>query len=204
MHLLKSLAMTVFLATSTLAQSIVVDAPRPGANILLTSTNLTVQIERPIYIWLVHLGRTNGNGGYLTCDYAVEGQHWNVYNGSHFLEPLCRNQMQPIHVGTDEASLFQFRDNAEIHHTPVICAAFPKHYEANQKVGSLRASKTPNPLIAQKKRQITDWGPSAGNPIQILSRMGRIPNPMAIPVGAYQLVFQYYPALPIKAIMVAL
>ncbi|KAJ7261476.1 hypothetical protein C8J57DRAFT_1232336 [Mycena rebaudengoi] len=150
MHLLKSLAVTVFLATSALAQRIVVDAPRPSANILLTSTNLTVQIERPIYIWLVHLGRTNGNGGYLTCDYAVEGQHWNVYNGSHFLEPLFRNQMQPIHVGTDEASLFQFRDT------------FPKHYEANQKVGSLRASKTPNPLIAQKKRQITDWGPSAG------------------------------------------
>ncbi|KAJ7757913.1 hypothetical protein B0H16DRAFT_1536173 [Mycena metata] len=47
MHLLKSLAMTVFLATSALAQSIVVDAPHPGANIPLTSTNLTVQIERP-------------------------------------------------------------------------------------------------------------------------------------------------------------
>ncbi|KAJ7763748.1 hypothetical protein B0H16DRAFT_1883657, partial [Mycena metata] len=47
MHLLKSLAMIVFLATSALAQSIVVDAPRPGANIPLTSTNLTVQIERP-------------------------------------------------------------------------------------------------------------------------------------------------------------
>ncbi|KAJ7279794.1 hypothetical protein C8J57DRAFT_1221434 [Mycena rebaudengoi] len=41
MHFLKSLAMTVFLATSALAQSIVVDAPRPGPNILLTSTNLT-------------------------------------------------------------------------------------------------------------------------------------------------------------------
>ncbi|KAJ7017674.1 hypothetical protein C8F04DRAFT_1200110 [Mycena alexandri] len=47
MHLLKSLAITAFLATSALAQSIVVDAPRPGANIPLTSTNLTVQIERP-------------------------------------------------------------------------------------------------------------------------------------------------------------
>ncbi|KAJ7702140.1 hypothetical protein B0H16DRAFT_1347654 [Mycena metata] len=47
MHLLKSVAITVFLATSALAQSIVVDAPRPGTNIPLTSTNLTVQIERP-------------------------------------------------------------------------------------------------------------------------------------------------------------
>ncbi|KAJ7238173.1 hypothetical protein C8J57DRAFT_1528833 [Mycena rebaudengoi] len=47
--------MTVFLATSALAQSIVVDAPRPGANILLTSTNLTVQIERPIRATLLPL-----------------------------------------------------------------------------------------------------------------------------------------------------
>ncbi|KAJ7269225.1 hypothetical protein C8J57DRAFT_1509434 [Mycena rebaudengoi] len=55
MHLLKSLAMTVLLATSALAQSIVVDAPRPGANILLTSTNLTVQIECPIRATLLPL-----------------------------------------------------------------------------------------------------------------------------------------------------
>jgi hypothetical protein len=43
--------------------------------------------------------------------WSITSQHWNVYNGSHSLEPLCRNQMQPIHVGTDEASPFQFRDS---------------------------------------------------------------------------------------------
>ncbi|KAJ7242692.1 hypothetical protein C8J57DRAFT_1526050 [Mycena rebaudengoi] len=39
MHFLKSLAMTVFPATPALAQSIVVDAPRPGANILTSAGN---------------------------------------------------------------------------------------------------------------------------------------------------------------------
>jgi hypothetical protein len=46
MHL-GSLAMSVFLATSAFAQSIVVGAPSPGANIPLAS-NLTVQIERHV------------------------------------------------------------------------------------------------------------------------------------------------------------
>ncbi|KAJ7053369.1 hypothetical protein C8F01DRAFT_1167247 [Mycena amicta] len=47
MHFLRSLAMSVLLATSALAQGALIGAPSPGANIPLASSNLTVQVDRP-------------------------------------------------------------------------------------------------------------------------------------------------------------
>ncbi|KAJ7101638.1 hypothetical protein C8R44DRAFT_747094 [Mycena epipterygia] len=69
MHLLGSLAMSVFLAASAFAQSIVVGAPSPGANIPLTS-NLTVQIER--HNSLSSFQEVSIAIGFNVCD-AIEG-----------------------------------------------------------------------------------------------------------------------------------
>ncbi|KAJ7239507.1 hypothetical protein C8J57DRAFT_1478401 [Mycena rebaudengoi] len=69
MHLLGSLAMSIFLATSAFAQSIVVGTPSPGANIPLTS-NLTVQIER--HNSLSFSKEVSVAIGFKVCD-AIEG-----------------------------------------------------------------------------------------------------------------------------------
>ncbi|KAJ7251594.1 hypothetical protein C8J57DRAFT_1520407 [Mycena rebaudengoi] len=99
--------MTVFLATSALAQSIVVDAPRPGANILLTSTNLTVQIERPIRATLLPLRYPplTYDPALIICD-AVEGCEPGaqlLYNG-----PYTRLRGARLAQTATNSSIFPF------------------------------------------------------------------------------------------------
>ncbi|KAJ7053368.1 hypothetical protein C8F01DRAFT_1235837 [Mycena amicta] len=82
MHLLRSLAMSALLATSALAQSIVIGSPSPGANIPLAS-NLTVQIER--HNSLSSFKEVSVAIGYIVCD-AEEGcgpSAQVIYNGPY-------------------------------------------------------------------------------------------------------------------------
>ncbi|KAJ7023761.1 hypothetical protein C8F04DRAFT_1133581 [Mycena alexandri] len=101
MHLLKSLAMSVVLATSTLAQSIVVDAPSAGANIPLAS-NLTVQTERHNSLSSSKELEVSVAIGYTVCD--VDGgcgpSAQLLYNG-----PYTPTLHMPTHP--DQPSFYQ-------------------------------------------------------------------------------------------------
>ncbi|KAF8187935.1 hypothetical protein K438DRAFT_1764644 [Mycena galopus ATCC 62051] len=91
--LLGSLAMSVLLVTSAFAQSIVVGAPSPGTNIPLSTSNLTVQIER--HNSLSSSKEVSVAIGFTVCD-AIEGcgpSAQVLYNGPY--TPTLRTPTLP-------------------------------------------------------------------------------------------------------------